>query len=109
MPGGRSGEPVATVDRHDDGKVVGSRPLLAWFHEAERGADIDPVPGHGRYGLRRVAVDEAKKLKMSREALKGHGGWTDTQVPDTIYADTEAGYARVKVREGRAKIRGEAH
>ena len=52
-------------------------------------------------------MDEVKNLKLSREGLQAHGGWTDTQIPNTINAATEAGYARDETREARAKLRGE--
>ena len=45
MPGSRSGDPAATVNRHAIGMAVGSRPLLAWFKEAEEKAGIAHVPG----------------------------------------------------------------
>jgi hypothetical protein len=47
-------------------------------------------------------------MGISREGLMAHGGWTDTSVPDRIYADTEAGYARDEAARVRAQIRGEA-
>jgi len=52
-------------------------------------------------------VDAAKKLGISREGLKAHGGWTDTQMPDRIYADQEADHAREEAKAVRARIRGE--
>ena len=39
--------------------------------------------------------------------LVAHGGWTDSQMPDRIYADQEADHARDEARDVRAKIRGE--
>ena len=70
-------------------------------------AGIASVPGRGAYGLRRAAVDAAKALGISREALKEHGGWADTQIPDRIYADQEAEFARDEARAVREQIRGE--
>jgi len=46
-------------------------------------------------------------LGISREALKEHGGWADTQIPDRIYADQEAEFARDEARAVREQIRGE--
>ena len=51
-------------------------------------------------------MDAAKVLGISREALKEHGGWADTQIPDRIYADQEAEFARNEARDVRARIRG---
>jgi hypothetical protein len=44
--------------------------------------------------VRRAAVDAAKAAGISREGLQAHGGWSDTQMPDRIYADQEASRAR---------------
>ena len=44
---------------------------------------------------------------ISREGLQQHGGWADTQMPDRIYADQQAGYAQDEARDIRAIIRGE--
>jgi len=65
------------------------------------------VKGRGAYGLKRQSVDAAKAAGISREGLQRLGGWTDTQMPDRVYADQEADYARDEARQIRAKIRGE--
>ena len=66
------------------------------------------MKGRGWYGVRRQAADEAKRQGISGEGLMQHGGWTDTQVPDAIYADQEAEYARAEAAAVRAEIRGES-
>ena len=108
LPGGRKMEdPVATIARHQTAPSLSRSVLDGWFHEAERLAEVTPVPGRAAYGLRRAAVDAVKAAGISREGLKEHGGWVDTQMPDRIYADQEAAYARDEARDVRAKIRGE--
>ena len=77
------------------------------FKEAERLAEVPHLEGRAAYGLRRAAVDAAKEAGISREGLQAHGGWTDSQIPDRVYADQQAGYARDEARRVRAKIRGE--
>jgi integrase len=104
--GGRSGDPRAEM-RHLSAKPVNRRTLQAWFKEAETLAKITHQPGRSTYGLRRAAVDAAKDLGISREGLKEHGGWTDSQMPDQVYADQESEKAREEARDVRAKIRGE--
>jgi hypothetical protein len=89
MPGGRSGAPKATVERHAAAKPMDRRTIVSLFAEAERAAGVAHVKGRGAYGLRRVAVDEAKLRKISRDAMREHGGWADNQMPDTVYADQE--------------------
>lgn len=108
MPGGRSGAAVAVPTRHGDAPPVGRRWILAQFRASEELAGVPHIAGRAAYGLRRAAVDGAKTLGISREGLMAHGGWTDTQVPDRIYADAEAGYARDEAARVRAQIRGEA-
>lgn len=107
MPGGRSGKAVATVARHGNAKQIDRSVLDGWFHAAEDLAGVVKVKGRAAYGVRRAAVDAVKALKISREGLKEHGGWTDTQMPDTIYADQVQEYARDEARDRRADIRGE--
>lgn len=108
MPGGRSGHPVAEVARHGDAPHIDRNSVINWFHLAETKAKVPYVRGRSAYGLRRVAVDAAKEMGISREGLKAHGGWTDSAVPDAIYAEQDAGYARTEARDVRARIRGEA-
>lgn len=108
LPGGRRmDDPVATVARHASAPALSRSVIDGWFHEAERLAEVPEVRGRAAYGLRRAAVDAAKAAGISREGLQQHGGWSDTQMPDRIYADQQADYARDEARDVRAKIRGE--
>lgn len=107
MPGSRKGHPVATVERHATGRPMDMSAMRAWHRLAEEKVEIPNQKGRSLYGLRRAAVDAAKALGISREGLKAHGGWSDTQVPDTIYAEQEQSYARIEARDIRKKIRGE--
>ena len=90
-----------------DAVHVGRRTINAWFHDAERAAGIDPVPGRAAYGLKRAAVDAVKQAGISREGLMAHAGWTDTQMADQVYADQAAEWAREEAAKHRAKLRGE--
>ncbi len=108
MPGGRTGKGVATVQRHGFAAPIGRTAIRKWFAEAERKAKVSHVTGRGAYGLRRAAVDAAKERHIGREALEAFGGWADTQIPDMVYADQEAAYARNEAAEIRAMIRGES-
>lgn len=107
LTGGRSGVPRA-VERHRTANPVGRRAALDWFHEAEQRAGVPTLPGRGWYGMRRASVDGAKSRGISREGLQGLGGWSDTQVPDRIYADQESEAAQLEAARVRAQIRGEA-
>lgn len=107
LPGGRSGDPRAE-ERHRSVKPVNRRTLQEWFKAAEELAGVPHVPGRSAYGLRRAAVDAAKDEGISREGLKEHGGWRDSQMPDQVYADQQSEKAREEARDVRAKIRGES-
>lgn len=108
MTGGRSGNPVADPERHGVAEPIVPTAWRSWFREAEALAKVEHVPGRLAYGLRRAAVDAAKELGISREGLQAHGGWTDAQIPDRVYADQQMGYAQDEARDIRAKIRGES-
>ncbi len=107
MPGGRSDKPMATVQRHAGAAPLNRRTIVELFPLVEAKAEVAHVPGRGAYGLRRVAVDEAKKREISRDAMREHGGWSDNQMPDLIYADQDAEHFREEARDVRASIRGE--
>jgi hypothetical protein len=98
---------MATVARHATAAPLGEYAIRKSFREAEQRAGITHQKGRGLYGVRRRPVDAAKELGISREALQELGGWSDSQVPDEIYAAKERDYARDAARDIRAKIRGE--
>jgi integrase len=109
LRGGRSmKDPHAVVSRHLTVGPIDRSVLDDWFHDAEDAAGVPRVKGRAAYGLRRAAVDFVKEAGISREGLQQVGGWSDTQMPDKIYADQEADYARNEARSARAKLRGEA-
>lgn len=98
--------PVVYLHRYS-GRHVDDTAVREWVCAAEAIAGIDHIDGRAWYGGRRAGVDGAKGEKISREGLKEWGGWTDSQVPDSIYADEEMSYARKEAREIRARFRGE--
>ena len=108
LPGGRSGKGVADPKRHGGEATIDRTAIREWFHEAEDLAEVPRLKGRAGYGLRRVSVDEAKRHGISREGLKSLGGWTDTQMPDRVYAEQDAEHAGNEARDSRAKIRGES-
>lgn len=107
----RDGQPI-TRREHATRPEIDSTQLRKWMRQTEQKARVDGKPiahetGRGWYGLRRAAVDAAKAAKISREGLQAHGGWSDAQIPDTIYADQQAEYAQEEAATIRAQIRGE--
>ncbi len=102
-----AGGPVAGLWNNDLGHVSRST-MQWWFRFAERLAGVPHRRGRGAYGLRRGSVDGAKDRSIDRDALKEFGGWTDTQMPDMVYASQEQAEAGKRARDIRSKIRGEA-
>jgi integrase len=87
------------------GKPVSRTQVRNWFREAEKLAGIKHVRGRGPYGLRRAGVDGAKAEGADRDALMQFGGWTDTQMPDRVYASAEQEAAGKRARDIREKVR----
>lgn len=108
LTGGRKGEDPRAAARHLTAKPVDRKTIGDWFHDAERAAGIEPIPGRAAYGVKRAAVQAAKDAGISREGLKAHGGWTDTQMPDQVYAEQDSEAARHEAATVRARIRGES-
>jgi integrase len=106
LRGGRSGNPRA-IARHAEAKPIDRRTCSEWFQQAEQKAGVTHIFGRGAYGIRRVAVDAAVERGISQDALKEHGGWTDTQMPERIYREQERLKAKAEARDVRASIRGE--
>ncbi len=106
LRGGRKGEGVALAHLAE-ARPLNRRTLLAWWYELEALCGIPHVPGRAAYGVRRAAVDAAVAAGISRDALKEHGGWSDTQTPDRIYREQERVEARAEAARTRAEIRGE--
>lgn len=103
---------IAMEAKHADRSHLDNTQLRKWHRRNEQVARVDgkPIPhvkGLGWYGMRRQSVDAAKAEGITREGLQQHGGWSDTQVPDAIYADQNATYAREEAARVRATIRGE--
>jgi integrase len=99
--------PAIPLEGIEKRKAAGGTAVRKWFRLAESRAGIPHVDGRALYGPRRGGVDGAKALKISREGLQEWGGWTDSQVPDSIYADEAREYARDEAAGARAKFRGE--
>lgn len=108
LPGGRKGAPVADPTRHGQAAPVDRATIRAWFLEAEERAGVPHVPRRGSYGVRRLAVDEYKRRGISREGLMAGGGWSDSQIPDAVYADQRLMYSAEEAARLRAAMRGEA-
>ncbi len=102
----RDGVPYTRPDHASRGPVDRTA-MRRWLRDTELAAGITHLAGRGWYGLRRIAVDAAKGAGISREGLQQSGGWSDTQIPDRIYADQEALEAREEAARVRAVLRGE--
>ena len=91
-----------------DGGHVHKQTLYRWFKRAEVIAGVTHRPGRCAYGIRRVAVDELLRQRVSLPALQNNGGWTSPAIPTQEYADQESHAARREAAVARAAWRGEA-
>ena len=81
--------------------------LVTAFLAAERLAEIPHIDGRATYGLRRQAVDGSLEEGISSDGLQQQGGWSDKQIPETIYRDQDRTRAAEEARDIRARLRGE--
>lgn len=88
----------AEAERRPDRSVLDD-----WWKLAAA-AEVPHVHGRSAYGAKRTAVDGARRLGISREALMQHGGWSHTQMPDRT-TRTRSGLGAGRARDVRAKIR----
>lgn len=108
LTGGRTGADHAVARPEQAHAVpVCMSAIRGWFAAAETLADVRHVKGRSTYGIKRQAVDAAKILKLSRDALTELGGWSDPQMADRIYADMLAREAATEAAHARHSIRGE--
>jgi integrase len=91
-----------------DGGHVHKQTLYRWFKRAEEIARVEHRAARSAYGIRRVAVDELLRLRVSLPALQNNGGWSSPAIPTEEYADQESHAARHEAAQARATWRGEA-
>lgn len=94
---------------HASRESMDSNSMREWFNEAEKLAGVTHVPGRGWVGMRRTGVDGAKEERISREGLQEAGGWSTTQVPDSIYAKQQQAWAAKEAATVRARLRSKKH
>lgn len=107
FPAGRLKKGEAYVARHAAASPIHKRSMTTRFHEAERAAEITPVPGRAFYGIRRQLLDAATDDGISDEGMQEHGGWSNSRTPRDIYRDKVRKKAQREAADVRAKIRGE--
>jgi integrase len=78
------------------------------FHAAEDVAKVPRVKGRAQYGTRRQNVDAMNAEGISPLGKQAAGGWSSTDVPDAIYAESTNKVGREEAARVRAKTRGEA-
>jgi hypothetical protein len=91
----------------DHTKPLGRKWIANNFHEAERRCEITPMKGRAQYGVRRQNVDAINALGISPLGKQAAGGWSSTDVPDAIYAESTNKVGREEAARIRAKTRGE--
>lgn len=86
--------------------VSGSWIRKSW-RTAEERAGIEHIEGRCTYGQRRLTVDVAVAADMSPSGIQAVGGWSDTKMPLTVYAEAENRAGRREARPIRARMLGE--
>lgn len=81
--------------------------LRKGWRRAEERAGIAHELGRSTYGQRRLAVDQAAAAGLSPSGIQATGGWSDTKMPLTVYAEQENRAGRREARPVRAKMLGE--
>lgn len=77
------------------------------FRAAETLAEVVQVKGRAQYGLRRQNVDAMNDVGISALGKQASGGWSSTDVPDAIYAESTNKAGRAEAQRVRSKTRGE--
>lgn len=103
----RGKETVFSMSEKASGASVTSSWIRKNFREAEEKAGVEHQRGRGAYGVRRVSVDVAKDKNLSVHGLQASGGWKDTKMPLTVYAEKDNEAGQREAQPFRAHLRGE--
>lgn len=77
------------------------------WRTAEDRAGVEHLRGRSTYGQRRLTVDVGVAEGLSPSGIQGLGGWADTKMPLTVYAEAENQAGQREARPVRARMLGE--
>lgn len=84
---------------------IDRRTLNDLFHDLERIAKIEPVPGRGWYGIRRRAADVYEDYEKDERILNDQTGHKKSETRREVYQEKERETIRAKSAETRRRVR----
>jgi hypothetical protein len=94
---------LSAPDMHID-----KRTLNDLFHELERIAGVEPVPGRGWYGIRRRATDVYEDFEKDERVLNDQTGHKKSETRREVYQERDRETIRAKSAATRRRVRSEA-
>jgi hypothetical protein len=99
---------LSLSDVADFSRQVTSSWVRKGWRVAEERAGIEHQMGRATYGQRRLMVDVMVADEVSPAGIQAGGGWSDTKMPLTVYAEKENRAGRREARPVREKMLGES-
>jgi hypothetical protein len=87
---------------------MGKSALTDLFHELERIAKVEPVPGRGWYGIRRKATDVYEDYETDERVLNDQTGHRSSDTRREVYQEKQREEVRAKSAATRRRVRADA-
>lgn len=84
---------------------IDRRTLNDLFHDLERSAKVNPVPGRGWYGIRRRAADVYEDYEKDERILNDQTGHKKSETRREVYQERDRETIRAKSAETRRRVR----
>jgi hypothetical protein len=100
--------PVRRAKLSVSDKHIDKRTLNDLFHDLERVAGVEPVPGRGWYGIRRRATDVYEDYEKDERVLNDQTGHKKSETRREVYQERDREAIRAKSATTRRRVRSEA-
>jgi integrase len=101
-------EPIRRAKLSVTNGPMDKRTLNDQFHELERIAKVESVPGRGWYGIRRRATDVYEDYEKDERVLNDQTGHKKSETRREVYQERERETIRARSAETRRRVRNEA-
>lgn len=101
-------QPVKRAKLSVTNTPIDKRTLNDQFHELERIAKVESVPGRGWYGIRRRATDVYEDYEKDERVLNDQTGHKKSETRREVYQERERETIRARSAETRRRVRNEA-
>lgn len=101
-------QPVKRAKLSVTNTPIDKRTLNDQFHELERIAKVDSVPGRGWYGIRRRATDVYEDYEKDERVLNDQTGHKKSETRREVYQERERETIRARSAETRRRVRNQA-